>query len=215
MLQPDVNGTANREIYYHETSHDSSRPWWDIGQFITGPVKFGKWDGVFVSIIINIFGAVLFLQGGTVVGVSGLLVSLFICILIIWMGLAAGCSAIGICERTEMSSGGVYALLTRVLGGKVGASVGLIFAFGLCCTAALYATSFATAVLDIDMEEDANGRWKVAGLAIGVLILLLLINLAGVEWVIRFQIILAIVLAVCAFDFLLGPGRKYKRKSEY
>ena len=30
--------------------------------------------------------------------------------------------AIGICERTEMSSGGVYALLTRVLGGKVGAS---------------------------------------------------------------------------------------------
>ena len=112
-----------------------------------------------------------------------------------------------------MSSGGVYALLTRVLGGKVGASVGLIFAFGLCCTAALYATSFATAVLDIDMEEDANGRWKVAGLAIGVLILLLLINLAGVEWVIRFQIILAIVLAVCAFDFLLGPGRKYKSKT--
>lgn len=63
-----------------------------------------------------------------------------------------------------MSSGGVYALLKRVLGGKVGASVGLIFAFGLCCTAALYATAFATAVLDIDQEEDPSGRWKVVGL---------------------------------------------------
>lgn len=45
-----------------------------------------------VSIIINIFGAVLFLQGGVVVGVSGLLLSMVICFIIIWMGLAAGCS---------------------------------------------------------------------------------------------------------------------------
>ena len=67
MLQPDING-SNREIYYHETAADS-RPWWDVGQLLSGPIKFGKWDGVFVSIIINIFGAVLFLQGGTVVGV--------------------------------------------------------------------------------------------------------------------------------------------------
>jgi len=208
MLAPEVNGS--REIYYHETAN--TRPWWDVGQLLTGPIKFGKWDGVFVSIIINIFGAVLFLQGGVVVGVSGLLLSMVICFIIIWMGLAAGCSAIGICERTEMSSGGVYALLTRVLGGKVGASVGLIFAFGLCCTAALYATAFATAVLDIDQEEDPSGRWKVVGLAIGILILLLLINLAGVEWVIRFQIILAIILAIAAFDFLIGPAIKRDRQ---
>ena len=94
-----------------------TRPWWDVGQLLTGPIKFGKWDGVFVfrvfnfydikasieylklfenqvvvSIIINIFGAVLFLQGGVVVGVSGLLLSMVICFIIIWMGLAAGCS---------------------------------------------------------------------------------------------------------------------------
>lgn len=67
MMQPDErenggSGTDPREIYYHE-NHESARPWWDVPSYFLGPVKFGKWDGVFVSIIINIFGAVLFLQG--------------------------------------------------------------------------------------------------------------------------------------------------------
>ena len=128
-------------------------------------------------------------------GVSGLLVSLVICFLVIWMGLAAGVAAIGICERTEITSGGVYRLLSLVLGGKIGAAIGLVFAFGLCVMAALYATAFATAVLGPLLDPEENGRWKIAGLAMGTLVLLLLINLAGVEWVVRFQIILAIILA--------------------
>ena len=66
MMQPDerenVGSGDPREIYYHE-NHEGARPWWDVPSYFLGPVKFGKWDGVFVSIIINIFGAVLFLQG--------------------------------------------------------------------------------------------------------------------------------------------------------
>ena len=57
-------------------------------------------------------------------------------------------------------------------------------------TAALYCTSFATAVLNAAQIYD---RWKIAGLAIGTLIFLLLVNVAGVQWVIRFQILLAMV----------------------
>ena len=144
---------------------------------------------------------------------SGMLVSLVICLLVIWMGLAAGVSAIGICERTEITSGGVYRLLSLVLGGKIGAAVGLVFAFGLCVTAALYATSFATAVLGPLLDpEDSSSKWKIVGLAMGTLFLLLLINVAGVAWVIRFQIILAIVLAIAAFDFLIGPAVQRERE---
>ena len=42
--------------------------------------------------------------------------------------------------------------------------------------------------------------------AIGTLILLLLINVAGVAWVVRFQIVLALVLFASAVDFLVGPA---------
>jgi len=106
----------------------------------------------------------LFSSGGVIVGVSGLILSLVTCVLIIWMGLAAGVSAIGICERTEISSGGVYSLLNRVLGGKIGAAVGTVFAFGLCVTAALYATSFATAALASADMNPTDNRWEIAGL---------------------------------------------------
>lgn len=34
--------------------------------------------------------------------------------------MAAGAAAIGICERTDVTSGGLYKLLGRVLGGKIG-----------------------------------------------------------------------------------------------
>ena len=67
-------------------------------------------------------------------------------------------------ERTEISSGGVYSLLNRVLGGKIGAAVGTVFAFGLCVTAALYATSFATAALASADMNPTDNRWEIAGL---------------------------------------------------
>ena len=54
------------------------------------------------------------------VGVCGLWLALLQSALLIWIGLAAGAAAIGICERTEVSSGGLYKLLSKVLGGKIG-----------------------------------------------------------------------------------------------
>lgn len=39
-------------------------------------------------------------------------------------------SAVGICDRCDIGSGGVYYILTHVLGGKVGATVGLLYSVG-------------------------------------------------------------------------------------
>lgn len=39
-------------------------------------------------------------------------------------------SAVGICERTKMESGGIYFLISHVLGSQVGGSVGLVYCFG-------------------------------------------------------------------------------------
>lgn len=69
-------------------------------------------------------------------------------------------------------------------------------------TAALYCTSFSTAVLNAAGITD---RWKITGLSIATLIFLLLVNVAGVKWVIRFQIFLAVILAAAAIDFMVGP----------
>lgn len=39
-------------------------------------------------------------------------------------------SAIGICERCRMESGGVYFLLSHVMGSRFGGAIGLIYCFG-------------------------------------------------------------------------------------
>ena len=44
-----------------------SKPWWKANFFISEPVLFGTWDGVFTSCMINIFGVIIFLRTGWMV----------------------------------------------------------------------------------------------------------------------------------------------------
>lgn len=54
-------------------SQQSSDPWWKSNFFISQPVLFGTWDGVFTSCLINIFGVIVFLRSGWIVGQAGVL----------------------------------------------------------------------------------------------------------------------------------------------
>lgn len=53
-------------------------PWWKSNFFISQPVLFGTWDGVFTSCLINIFGVIVFLRSGWIVGQAGLVNAIFI-----------------------------------------------------------------------------------------------------------------------------------------
>lgn len=55
-------------------------PWWKSNFFISQPVLFGTWDGVFTSCLINIFGVIVFLRSGWLVGQAGLVNAVFIVI---------------------------------------------------------------------------------------------------------------------------------------
>lgn len=48
-------------------------PWWKSNFFISQPVLFGTWDGVFTSCLINIFGVIVFLRSGWIVAQAGIL----------------------------------------------------------------------------------------------------------------------------------------------
>lgn len=59
-------------------------PWWKSNFFISQPVLFGTWDGVFTSCLLNIFGVIVFLRTGWIVGQAGLVNGVLI---IIFTGL--------------------------------------------------------------------------------------------------------------------------------
>ncbi|XP_063788845.1 solute carrier family 12 member 8 [Pseudophryne corroboree] len=200
---PNGNMTENGNItdLFHEDAQLRSQPWWKIQLFVWEPILFGTWDGVFTSCMINIFGVVLFLRTGWLVGNTGILLGVFLVSFVILVALVTVVSGIGVCERCSIGSGGVYSMISTVLGGKVGGTVGLLYIFGQCVAGAMYITGFAESIADL---LHLQSTWSVRGISLAVLLGLLGINLAGVKWIIRLQLLLLLLLAVSTMDFVIG-----------
>ncbi|XP_078538565.1 solute carrier family 12 member 8 [Lissotriton helveticus] len=203
------DGTCMREEghvkdLFHEdaqVTQSQTEPWWKIPLFVWEPVLFGTWDGVFTSCMINIFGVVLFLRTGWLVGNTGILLGMFLVSFVVLVALVTVLSGIGVCERCSIGSGGVYSMISTVLGGKVGGTVGLLYVFGQCVAGAMYATGFAESIAEL---LSFSNIWAVRGISLAVLLGLLGINLAGVKWIIRLQLLLLFLLAVSTLDFVVG-----------
>nr|XP_008516608.1 PREDICTED: solute carrier family 12 member 8 [Equus przewalskii] len=176
------------------------QPWWKSQLFVWEPVLFGTWDGVFTSCMINIFGVVLFLRTGWLVGNTGVLVGVFLVSVVILVALVTVLSGIGVGEHCGVGSGGVYSMISSALGGQTGGTVGLLTA-SQCVAGAMYITGFAESISDL---LTLRNIWAVRGISVVVLLALLGINLAGVKWIIRLQLLLLFLLAVSTLDFVVG-----------
>nr|XP_044627363.1 solute carrier family 12 member 8 isoform X3 [Equus asinus] len=151
--------------------------------------------------MINIFGVVLFLRTGWLVGNTGVLVGVFLVSFVILVALVTVLSGIGVGEHCGVGSGGVYSMISSVLGGQTGGTVGLLYVFGQCVAGAMYITGFAESISDL---LTLRNIWAVRGISVVVLLALLGINLAGVKWIIRLQLLLLFLLAVSTLDFVVG-----------
>lgn len=70
-----------------------------------------------------------------------------------------------------------------------------------CVAGAMYITGFSESVAEV---LGLQGQWVVRGLSAAVLLALLGINLAGVKWIVRLQLLLLAVLAISTLDFVIG-----------
>uniref|UniRef100_A0A2K6TS64 Solute carrier family 12 member 8 n=1 Tax=Saimiri boliviensis boliviensis TaxID=39432 RepID=A0A2K6TS64_SAIBB len=119
---------------FHEAAQQEAlaqpQPWWKSQLFVWEPVLFGTWDGVFTSCMINIFGVVLFLRTGWLVGNTGVLLGMFLVSFVVLVALITVLSGIGVGEHSSIGSGGVYSMISSVLGGQMGGTIGLLYVFG-------------------------------------------------------------------------------------
>lgn len=189
---------------FHEDAQgfqQSSQPWWRIKLFVWEPVLFGTWDGVFTTCMINIFGVVLFLRTGFLVGNTGVPLGMLLVSVVVVVALVTVMSGIGVCGHCGVGSGGIYSMISTVLGSRVGATVGLLYVFGQCVAGAMYITGFSESVAEL---LGLQSQWAVRCMSATVLLALLGINLAGVKWIVRLQLLLLAVLAVSTLDFVIG-----------
>lgn len=81
-----------------------------------------------------------------------------------------------------------------------------------CVAGAMYITGFSESVAEL---LGLQTQWAVRGMSVAILLALLGINLAGVKWIVRLQLLLLAVLAVSTLDFVIGtfthldPGRAW------
>ncbi|XP_020283096.1 solute carrier family 12 member 8 [Pseudomyrmex gracilis] len=197
-LDPEMYPAGANELFAQEYSAD---PWWKSNFFISQPVLFGTWDGVFTSCLINIFGVIVFLRSGWIVGQAGVLNAVLIILCTVCIALVAVLSAVGICERCRVESGGVYFLLSHVLGSRFGGSIGLLYCFGQAVGCALNVLGFGESMAGLVGLESA---WAQRGFACAAVVLLSIINVAGVKWVVKLQFVLLLVILLAGVDFMVG-----------
>ncbi|GMS83795.1 hypothetical protein PENTCL1PPCAC_5970 [Pristionchus entomophagus] len=183
------------------TRLDADVPWWQRNLLMNQPVLFGTWDGVFTTVMVNIFGIIVFLRMGWIVGTAGVANAILLLGICTALAVITVFSAIGIVERCRIQSGGIYFLVSHVLGGQIGGAVGLIYGFGQAVATGLVAVGFGESVAHYFNTES---RVVIKVSAIAVILVLTAINTAGLSWVIRLQLILLSCLALAACDFILG-----------
>ncbi|KAL4218214.1 hypothetical protein ACF0H5_022950 [Mactra antiquata] len=192
---------GNKNELFQEDQNLTQKMWWKANFFISEPVLFGTWDGVFTSCMINLLGVVIFLRMGWIVGNAGVSLTILTIILAVLVVLIVALSGIGVCERCKVESGGVYFLMSHVLGARIGGSVGVIYCFAQAVTCSLSVMGFGESIMGL---TGVNNPWIAKGVAILLVILLLGINVAGVKWVIRLQLLLLFVLFLSVMDFFVG-----------
>lgn len=111
--------------------------------------SFGTFLGVFVPTILMVFGVIIFLRLGWIVGQGGLSTSLIIISLGALIALLTTISLSAIATNIEIGKGGVYYILSRALGIEVGCALGLPLYFKQTLSIAFCCVGFAESLHDL------------------------------------------------------------------
>ena len=103
--------------------------------------------------------------------------------------------------------GGAYYLISRSLGPEFGGSIGVIFSVASAVATAMYVVGFAETVRDILKDQDSlmvdeSNDIRIVGLI--AILILLGITMIGLQWVVRAQMILLIVLVISILNVMIG-----------
>jgi solute carrier family 12 (sodium/potassium/chloride transporter), member 2 len=171
--------------------------------------KLGWIQGCLIPVLLNIYGVMLFLRMGWIVGQAGIIETLII------IGISALICAIttlslsAISTNGEVKGGGIYYIISRSLGQEFGASVGIVFAFANAVAASMNTIGFCDSLNDLlkngfgvmFIDGGVNNTRVIGTIA---LIIMIVICAVGMEWEVKAQNVLVLIIIGAIINFMIG-----------
>ncbi len=168
--------------------------------------NFGTFTGVFLPSILTIFGLIMFMRLGYVIGNAGILGALIILLIAKSITFSTGLSISSISSNTPVSEGGAYFLISRSLGSGFGGAIGIALFLAQAISIPFYILGFTEALIYI-FPWFAQYYLEV-GLAVAIL--LFIISWSGAQWAIKTQIAIFVILTASIIVFLAGSALDFK-----
>ena len=110
---------------------------------------FGTFKGVYTPSVLTIFGVIMYLRFGWVLGNVGLASTLLIVTLATSITFFTGLSISAMATNMKVGTGGAYYIISRSLGIEAGVAIGLPLFFARAFGVAFYIAGFSEAVLSV------------------------------------------------------------------
>lgn len=178
--------------------------------------RFGTFGGVFTPCVLTILGVIMFMRAGFVVGEAGLWTALAILGLSKLITALTTLSLSAIATNLEMQVGGVYYMISRVLGPDFGGSIGLTLFVAQAVSVAFYTIGFTEATFSL--ISSFTGQETVATLyafhapqiiSTVVVLLLFFLTFKGADVALKAQYVVLIILLLSVASFLIGGVLKF------
>jgi amino acid transporter len=171
-----------------------------LQNIFTGRKGFGMFLGVFVPTFLSIIGVILFLRLGYIVGSAGILLTIVIILLTVSVTLSTGLALSSITTTIRIGAGGAFSIVSKTLGLEVGGSVGIPLALAQMLSVVFYIFGFTEALSFLLPDLPV----RLVGL--GVLAVLFILTFIKVNWAVRTQFFVFILIVLSLIAVFSGGG---------
>ncbi|MEN8254598.1 MAG: amino acid permease [Verrucomicrobiota bacterium] len=167
---------------------------------------FGTFKGVYTPSVLTIFGVIMYLRFGWVLGNVGLAGTLLIVTIATAITFLTGLSISAMATNMKVGGGGAYYIIARSLGLEAGAAIGLPLFFARAIGVAFYIAGFTEALLSIGNPLPFDPAISAKIISSGMLVLLTALAYfsADLALKVQFGIFAAILLSLVSF-FMGNP----------
>lgn len=159
---------------------------------------FGTFLGVFVPSILMVFGVIIFLRLGVIVGQAGLSTAFILITFGTLVAFVTTLSMASICTNIEVGKGGIYYLLSRSMGIEVGSAIGLPLYVKQCLSIAFCVIGFAESL------HDLVPALSITAIGMGTLLILTLLAYFSLSGALKVQVIIFVTLIASLASLFLG-----------